>query len=80
MKKLFMGLFLLGFISVTYNCNRSTAKSEWEDTSTEMYEQLNEMEEEIIREGKQFDGSVDLTERERGTEEKLIYEDFSDLK
>ena len=80
MKKLFWGLLLLGFIVVTYNSNRSTVKPKMEDISIEMYEQLNEMEEEIIREGEQFDGSVDLPEKESGTEEELIYEDFSDLK
>jgi hypothetical protein len=80
MKKLYMGLLLLSFILATYNCNRSTANPKMDETLIEMSEQLNEMEEEIIREGKSFDGAIDSFEMEEGTEEKLIYEDYSDLK
>ena len=80
MKKLYTGLLLLGFILGTYSCDQSTAKPKMEETPIELYEQLNEMEEEIIREGEQFDGSIDSPEMEEGTEENLIYEDYSDLK
>ena len=80
MKKLYVGLLLLGFILLTFNYNRSTAKPKMEDTPIEMYEQLNEMEEEIIREGQSFDGSLDSLEIKEGRKEKLIYEDYSDLK
>ena len=79
MKNLYMGLLLLGFILGTYNCNRSTAKPKIEDTPIEINEQLNEMEEEIIREGKLFDGSIDSPEKEGEIEERLIYEDYPDL-
>jgi hypothetical protein len=75
-----MRLLPLGFIFLTDSCNRPPAKPELEDTSIEMYEQLNEMEEDILGEGKQFDFSIDSPSREKGTEEKLLYEDFSDLK
>jgi hypothetical protein len=50
-----------------------------EDTPIEMYEQLNEMEEEIIREGELFNNSKISPLREGTVEEELIYEDYSDL-
>ena len=80
MKKLCTGLLLFGFILGTYSCDQSTAKPKMEETPIEMYEQLNEMEEEIIREGQSFDGAIDSFKIEEGTEEKLSYEDYSDLK
>lgn len=79
MKKIYVGLLLLGYLFATYNCNRSSAKPKMEDTSIEMYEQLNEMEEEIIREGELFNGSKVSPVGEGAEEEKLIYEDYSAL-
>ena len=78
MRSILIGL-LLSLIFATYNCNRSSAKPKREYMPIEIYEQLNEMEAEIIREGELFNSSKFAPVREETAEEKLIYENFSDF-
>ena len=74
MKKHLIGLLLVSFIFTTVNCNRSTAKSKVEDNPFEKYEHLNEMDEELIREGEQFDDSIESFDEEGEGEE--FYENY----
>ena len=69
MKKLLVGLLLFSFIFTTVNCNRSTTKSEVEDNTIDKYEHLNEMDEELIREGELFDDPTESFDEEGEEEE-----------
>ena len=69
MKKLLVGLLLFSFIFTTVNCNRSTTKSEVEDNTIDKYEHLNEMDEELIREGELFDDATESFDEEGEEEE-----------
>ena len=75
MKKLGMGLLFFSLIFATVHCDRSTEKSEVEDSSIDKYLQLNEMEKEILGKGETLDNSTESFEEEV----EMVDENFPDL-